>query len=302
MLQRQVERVCALIPGPRRYVVERRARGFFELRRVKQADYVFVSYGKSGRTWVRVMVSRLYQRRYGLKEGSLLEFENFHRASPEIPRVLFTHDNYIRDFTGDGGSKAAFRDKPVILLVRHPADVAVSAFHHWKHRMRRHKALLNGYPAPEDDVSLYEFLMMPCGLDRIIGFLNDWAREIDRFERALVVRYEDLRADAGRELGRLASFLGLDASAADIADAVDYAAFENMRNRESRAESSSERLSAGDPDNPESFKTRRGKVRGYQDDFTALEIKAIERRVDDTLHGRFGYTSPEAERSKVLGK
>ncbi|MEE9254695.1 MAG: sulfotransferase domain-containing protein [Pseudomonadales bacterium] len=254
---------------------------------------MFVSFGKSGRTWVRVMVSRVYQQKHALAEGSLLEFDNFHRASPEIPRVLFTHDNYLRDFTGDGASKAAFRDKRVILLVRHPADVAVSMFHQCKHRMRPHKALLNGYPPSGDDVTPYEFLMRPCGLDKVIRFMNEWAAQIDALDQVLVVRYEDLRDDTAAELARMMRLLGVDASAAEIEQAVEYGAFENMRKRESQSQSSSDRLSATDLSNPNSFKTRRGKVGGYQDDFTPAELEVIERRINDTLHERFGYRARE---------
>jgi len=159
-------------------------RGYFEHLRLERADVVCVSFGKSGRTWLRVMISRVYQRKYRLAEGSLLEFDNFHRSRSGIPSVLFTHDNYLRDYTRDGGGKAAFRNKRVMLLVRHPADVAVSVFNHWKHRMRPHKALLNGYPATDDDVSPYEFLMRPCGLDKVIAFMNEWGAAIDELDQA----------------------------------------------------------------------------------------------------------------------
>ena len=75
-----------------------------EWRRVHAADAVIVSFGKSGRTWLRVMISRLYQRRYGLREGELIEFDNFHKVDAAIPRVFFTHDNYLRDYTRAGAS------------------------------------------------------------------------------------------------------------------------------------------------------------------------------------------------------
>ncbi len=36
------------------------------VQKLQLADIVFVSFGKSGRTWLRVMVSGLYQQMYGL--------------------------------------------------------------------------------------------------------------------------------------------------------------------------------------------------------------------------------------------
>ena len=47
-------------------------------------------------------------------------FDNLHRKDARIPRVFFTHDNYLRDFTGNRDSKRDFYDKKVVLLVRQP--------------------------------------------------------------------------------------------------------------------------------------------------------------------------------------
>ena len=71
-----------------------------------------------------------------------------------------------------------------------------------------------------------------------------------------------------------------------------------MPGREMQSQSSSDRLRATDLSNPDSFKTRRGKVGGYQDDFSKAEVEAIERHVNETLRERFGY----CEREPALGK
>ena len=62
---------------------------------------------------------------YGLPERMLIGFDNFHRKRREVPRIFFTHDNYLKDYTGDGDSKQAYRRCKVVLLVRDPRDVAV---------------------------------------------------------------------------------------------------------------------------------------------------------------------------------
>jgi hypothetical protein len=287
-VQRASEQSLALLPSGPRYRIERRVRGWFEQRRLDQADYAVVSFGKSGRTWVRVMLSRLYQLEHGLPAGDLLEFDNYHRANAAIPRILFTHDNYLRDYTGDGASKRAYREQRVVLLVRHPADVTMSQYFQWKHRMRPHKIRLNQYPL-DRDLSPWDFMMGPSGLAKVITFMNEWADGFGEVRNGLVVRYEDLRADTGQELARLAGFLGLAPSPERIAEVVEYASVENMRQREREAQSESERLRPGDPDNPDSFKTRRAKVGGYHDYFDADQIAAIDARVARTLNPTFGY-------------
>ena len=48
-----------VLSDERRIGVERWMRGFLESRRLRNADVAVVSFGKSGRTWLRVLLSRL---------------------------------------------------------------------------------------------------------------------------------------------------------------------------------------------------------------------------------------------------
>lgn len=288
MLQRVLEQSLAVLPRGQRFRIERRLRGWFDQRRLDQADYAVVSFGKSGRTWVRVMLSRLYQLEFGLGDVDLLEFDNYHRQNSAIPRIFFTHDNYLRDYTGDAGSKRAYANQRVVLLVRHPADVTMSQYFQWKHRMRPHKILLNQYPA-DPATSPWDFAMGPSGVSKVIEFMNEWADGFTEVGEGLTVRYEDMRADTARELQRLAGFLDLAPDLARVSEVVDYASVENMRQREREAQSESDRLRPGDPANPDSFKTRRAKVGGYHDYFDADGIAAIDDLIRRTLNPVFGY-------------
>ena len=99
---------------------ERRLRGVEQFDKLQKADVVVVSFGKSGRTWLRVMVSHLFRVMYGLPDNAIIGFDNFHNLNRSVPKIFFTHDNYIKDFTGDFETKQPFYDKPVILLARDP--------------------------------------------------------------------------------------------------------------------------------------------------------------------------------------
>ena len=157
-LSREVILFFAFFLSPeRKRALERRLRGKEEFRKLGLADVVVVSFGKSGRTWVRVLLSRFFQLRFGLRPSAFIGFDNLHRKNDGIPRVFFTHDNYLRDFTGHQDSKADFYDKKVVLLVRQPGDVAVSQFHQWKFRMRPHKKGLNKYPEHGREVDVFSF-------------------------------------------------------------------------------------------------------------------------------------------------
>ncbi len=292
-LQRQLESLGALLPARYRYSLERKARGRFEAGRLKHADYVFVSFGKSGRTWLRVMISRLYKDVYALPGDNLLGFDNLHNMNSAIPKIMVTHDNYLRDYTGQGAAKTAYRNIPVMLLVRHPGDVTMSQYFQWKHRMRPHKMYLNKYPAPGTELSEYEFMMGDSGLPKAITYMNEWADALADIPRHLLIRYEDMRGNSVSEMKRVAEFLNAPADEKTVQEVVEYAAFENMKKREAEASSENERLQAGNLAEPESFKTRRAKVSGYKDYFDEAQVREIDQYISSHLNPSFGYNGTE---------
>ena len=293
ILQREVLlRALFFLPEARRRRIERWLRGKEEVRKLRQADCVIVSYGKSGRTWLRAMLSRYFQVRHGLAKWRLLGFDNLHRQNPAIPKIFFTHDNYIKDYTGNADSKADFYDRKVVLLVRDPADTAVSQYFHWKNRMRGAKKRLNDYPLLDDEVTIYDFVMRPeSGMPKIIDYLNLWSAERDRLGELLVIRYEDLRSHPKETLARILEFMVGPVDEAQVADAVDFGSFDNLKALEARQASwwGGGRLKPGDRSNPESFKVRRAKVGGYRDYFDEAQIAAIEAMIDKRLAPDLGY-------------
>lgn len=280
------------MPAERKRRLERWLRGREEARKLRLADAVIVSYGKAGRTWLRVMISRYLTLAYGLRGERLIGFDNFHRQDARVPKLFFTHDNYLRDYTGAGESRRDFRDKKVVLLVRGPQDTAVSQYFQWKFRMRARKKDLNDYPEHGTDVSAYDFVMRDSsGLPKILRFMNAWAEELPQMKEALVVRYEDMRADPHATLARVVRFLGCPDDDTAVKDAVEYASVENMRKLETKKTFwlAGSRMKAKDQSNPDSFKVRRAKVGGYRDYFSEEEAARIDELVAAQLAPVYGY-------------
>jgi hypothetical protein len=100
-----VLRPLVFLPSTSRIAIERRLRGREEYRKLRRADCVVVAFGKSGRTWLRAMLSRFYQVRHGLAVRHLVGFDHYHLWNQAVPRLLFTHDNYLKDHTGNRHSK-----------------------------------------------------------------------------------------------------------------------------------------------------------------------------------------------------
>ncbi len=287
--------LCFWLPAQRRKRLERWLRGREEFKKLERCDWVLMSWGKSGRTWLRVMLSRAYQLKGGLASDELLDFDNFRDSDASLPAVFFTHNNYLRNYTGNWESKAHFLGKRIVLLVRDPRDVAVSQFFQWKFRMRPNKKFINDYPPHGADIDVWDFVQdVEAGVPRIVDYFNGWAHAIPELKDVLVIRYEDMRTDPGAVLRKIFDFTGTDISDAQIAEAVEFAAYENMKKMEQERhfKGSGARVKPGDKDNPQSFKVRKAKVGGYRDYFTdeqCAELDAMVARLDS----QFGYASPQ---------
>ena len=186
--------LCFWLARCARKKMERWLRGREEYKKLQRSDWVLMSWGKSGRTWLRVMMSRAYQLKGGLDASELLDFDNLRDQDPQLPAVFFTHNNYLRDYTGNRQSKSHFKGKRIVLLVRDPRDVAVSQFFQWQFRMRPNKKFINDYPPHGADIDTWDFVLdKEAGVPRIVDYFNGWARAIPELQDVLVVRYEDMR-------------------------------------------------------------------------------------------------------------
>ncbi len=121
--------------------------------------------------------------------------------------------------------------------------------------------------------------------------MNSWAEELVNTRAHEIVKYENMRADPVNELARVARFLEIPASAAQITEAVDYASYENMKKKEAEQSfrTSGARLNPGDKSIPDSYKVRRAKVGGYRDYFEDAQIKVIDEIVTENLDSAYGY-------------
>ena len=238
----------------------------FVPRQIWPDDVFFVSYPRSGSTWLRFLLANL------VKVGDeAIDFHNVARFIPEVadlasggpyasPRIIRTHAPYQK------------RYPRTIYLVRDGRDVYLSYYHHQGHKMA-------------EDTTLAAFLASDDHWpgrwsDHVAGWLD---AGLDQ-QRLLLVRYEDLRQDTAGELRRMADFAGLAVSDEGIAGAVAESAFDRMR----RMENSSGHPRAGKYSGQ--F-VRQGKSGGWRDAYTAEDL-AIFNAKDGPVLARLGY--PEA--------
>src|SRR5690606_16409111 len=254
------------------------------------ADVLVLARTKSGRTWLRVLLSHLYHLRYGVPADELLRFDNFHRLNRAIPKIHFSHDTTFAHHRPGGRPLQAADRQKLLFLVRDPRDVTVSFYFHVRHRASDRELQHKAIPTSARELALDDFVLDErFGAPQVIRFLNKWWSEAERYPAATFVRYEDLRADTAGELGRVAAFLGHDFGAEELAQAVAFASFEQLRERERSGYFNSDRLGPARPDDPNSYKVRQGRGGGYREAVSSSCEAAHDRRVAELLEPGYGY-------------
>ena len=175
----------------------------------------------------------------------------------------------------------------MLFLARHPCDVAVSEYFQSTRRASALKQELHGV---QGETSMLEFVLRgPVGLPAIIEYLNSWAPLIASHDPSMLVRYEDIRSRPVESLTSIVEFLGAPFSKDEVTAAVEFAAFENLKELERTNFFENARLRPRDPDDPDSFKVRRGKVGGFADYFDPGQVAEMEGWVRERLDPVFGY-------------
>ena len=243
-------------------------------------DVYIISFPKSGRTWVRMMLAKTISDAYRKKLNlDLYKMSLFNTNIPNIntdPRI----GNYSNDRNTDVKITNAQRRKKIILLVRDPRDVLVSYFFEWTKRRE------NKYTG-----TLSEFIREDFTLRRLIRFMNEWMDEKNRRnDNVLLVKYEEIHKSPGVQLKRMLDFAGIKTSENMISNAVDYSTFDNMSKIEKEgAFSGDHRLTATDTQDRNSFKMRKGKVGGYKENLSKEDIGYINSELKGHLNLQFGY-------------
>ena len=284
---------CILLPREQARTWNRWLRGRHEYKKLRSADCAIVSHPKSGRTWLRVMMTRAYQLEYNVSNMKLLGFNNLQKQNSAIPRFCFTHDNYIKAYTRNTKSKTDFHGSKVVLLARDPRDVAVSSYFQRKYRPNPAKRGLRDIEVDgSNPPTMFEFVRYRVA--NIIEFLNAWQNDAPNMRDFLMVRYEDLKANPEATLKKILAFIGTPVSDEIAKEAVAFASYENLKKLEQAGTFGREdrRLTPGDPNNPDSFKVRRAKVGGYRDYFEATEVEMIDQMIASQLSPEFGYQAP----------
>ncbi|NWF75388.1 MAG: sulfotransferase domain-containing protein [Nitrospirae bacterium] len=251
-----------------------------ELKEYKNADIIFLSIGKSGRTWLRVMINKYLSLHYNLPFG----LNDFSMLNSDIPSISYSHEAWMHFSEATWLQRAAGKyiipdkilsKKRIILHARDPRDVVVSLYYHKTKRARKRV-----------QCSMNEFIKhRKFGINNIIFVMNLWHRRLKNHPACLLTHYEDFKRNPLSELIRLMEFIGIkNIDIQKIEEAVTFGDFTNMKRMEAQGEFGVSILRPVDVSDPDSFKVRKGEVGGYKQYFQEADLKYLDNalnRLDD---------------------
>jgi hypothetical protein len=252
-------------------------------RDIRSDDVLLASFERSGSTWLRFLLCEILT-------GDSAAFEHINKVIPEmgrqagIPpvlpgkhRLIKTHEHY----------RAVYRR--AIYLVRDLRDVMLSNFA----RMEEMDFVRFFSPDRSLDGYLAAFLKgktAPFGSWQ--DHVNSWFDSpLAARGDLLVIRFEDLRRNTETNLAKIVDFLGMQASAETIRQAIEDNSLERMRakedaTRKSGADAGLLRMHRSSREDGRFV--RKGAVGGWRAELTRGQLQLIDRQAGSALL-RAGY-------------
>jgi hypothetical protein len=261
--------------------------------RLRTADVIVLSVGKSGRTWLRVLLNKYLSLHYGVP----FSIDDLHAVNPAIPSISYQHrlspslpkaPAWINRLLENVPlvTRRTLRRKKLVLLRRDPRDMIVSSYFQLTRRASGGTRLEN--------TSISDYIRIPNrGIGarvRLMNQLYDMVKDLPHYHG---LTYEGMKADTAGELEKLLRFMGIEPNPQHVAAAVAFSDFDNMRRMEQNREFSKAMMRPGDPADANSFKVRKGKVGGYLEHFGAADLAYLEQQIA-ALHPDLGYARPAA--------
>ena len=139
------------LPRRARVAAGRALLGRLELGRASRAKLIIIGHPKSGNTWLRTMLSSLYQTRLGMPTDFTVKTDELARRNPKAPRILatngyYTYEAVIGEALAIDAPPSPLRKKKIVLLARNPCDIAVSWYNQFTKRQSDAKQeLINAF-------------------------------------------------------------------------------------------------------------------------------------------------------------
>lgn len=168
---------------------------------LSKTENIILSFPKSGRTWLRSVLSTYFHLVYGVDETKHLchtnPEKNLSRQQSGCPLVSFTHDYYslersynktwdqIQESIEEFIFLEFYKNKKTIVLLRDPIDCMVSFYHmHYNYSEN-----------PFIDSIENWFIDSNFNVDFTCKWFKCLFKELDKIKNLFIIKYEDLKQD-----------------------------------------------------------------------------------------------------------
>jgi len=239
----------------------------------------FVSFPKSGRTWLRLMLAKIYSQITGVDFQLFLSPDKglLKNQVKPYPFLVFGH-GYQNSGIAQGKDfpEDYYKGAKIILMVRDPRDVVVSHYYHEKYYYKCYDGTVSEFirykydaNKPDPGKRKARFGIMP-----IINYMNSWQKNSHILDSSFLLTYEDMKNDTLSNLNELCAYLELPVKKELLNDVIEYCHFSNMRKLEEKNELDWKALDSSD--SIKGYKTRKGKAGGYIEELSNEDILYIE--------------------------
>lgn len=220
---------------------------------------------------------RVYEE---LAHGAL---DDEYDAPPDAPPVRFVkaHDAYTLSPKGEPLLAGARGADGAVVVVRDPRDVAPSLANHSRMSIDEAIAFMSNAGAAFCATSGRQHNQLRQQLPGWSGHVASWLEQTDI--PMLLVRYEDMQADAAGTLSGVLAFAGQPATSEEVRRAVAFADFAQLRQQEQEKGF----REAPRPDKAGNF-FRRGEAGAWRDELSAEQVARIE-SAHAVVMRRLGY-------------
>ncbi|ESQ37073.1 hypothetical protein EUTSA_v10002851mg [Eutrema salsugineum] len=258
----------------------------------KDSDIILVTNPKSGTTWLKALLFALINRHkfpvsssssgdhpllvtnphllVPFLEGVYYESPDFNFSELPSPRLMNTHISYLSLPESVKSSSCK-----IVYCCRNPKDMFVSLWHFGKKLAPEETA---DYPIEKAVKAFCEgkFIAGPFW-DHVLEY---WYASRENPNKVLFVTYEDLKKQTGKEITRIAEFLGCGSiGEEEVKDIVRLCSFEHLSKLEVNKEGTL----------PNGIETkaffRKGEIGGWRDTLSESLAEEIDRTIDEKFRG-----------------
>lgn len=215
--------------------------------RYKNKKTVLISYPKSGRTWLRMILAKM--------------LVNLGYNYSKYEMILTLHKGSLKNTLG--------YNYKILFLYRDPRDVVISYYFEMKNRKESY----------HDNIS--NFLRnKKYGIETHIKYLNNWYNEKDKYIDFMMISYNELKNNTFNTIEKVLKYLNVPYDNEKINNAIEYSSFESMKKIEKGKKKNYLQYYKGGfrakkKRNKNSYRVRKGKIGGYKDYLNEKDLNYV---------------------------